>query len=147
MSWRRLSGSAVASSTSIAVEALLHRVGRALAAPLRLVGVERLEIAADRSTLIAPFGQRRLVLVGHGGAVALCGHGAHPIDAMPDRLIWAVSGRRGAPRRLRAMARPRRPTAEAPIHRALGLTDDEADADRRGSSGARPTTSSWPCTR
>ena len=40
----------------------------------------------------------------------------------------AVSEPPEPPRRLRPMARSRPPAAEVPLHRALGLTDDEADA-------------------
>ena len=40
---------------------------------------------------------------------------------------------------------PARSPAEEPLHRALGLTDDEFDAV--GKILGRPrTTSSWPCT-
>ena len=44
-------------------QALLHGLGGALAPSLGLVGVERLEIAANRPTLIAAFGEGGLVLV------------------------------------------------------------------------------------
>ena len=44
-------------------EPLLHGLGGALAASLRLVRLQRFEIAPNGSTLIAAFGERRLVLI------------------------------------------------------------------------------------
>jgi hypothetical protein len=46
------------------LEPLADRIGSPAPAPLGLVSIESLEIAANGSTLLAPFGQRRLVLVG-----------------------------------------------------------------------------------
>src|SRR5207237_10714685 len=46
-------------------EALLHRVGRSLPAPLRLVGFQRFEITADGPSMIAALGKSLLVRVGH----------------------------------------------------------------------------------
>src|SRR5207244_2701238 len=50
---------------------LLDRFRRALAAPLRSVGLERLQVSADGPSLFAALGQSGLVTGGHGGFGAL----------------------------------------------------------------------------
>ena len=45
------------------------------------------------------------------------------------------------------MAADRSAVDDVPLHRALGLTDDEAAAIAGDPRARAPTTSSWPCTR
>ena len=72
--WSRSTGPAVPIDALDGGEALLDGIGGALPAPLGPVRVERLEVATDGSALSPTFGERVLVLVGHG---ALLGGWAH----------------------------------------------------------------------
>jgi hypothetical protein len=56
------------------LQALLDGFGGALAAALRLVGLESLEVGAHGASLRAPLGERRLVLIGHGAGLLLRSH-------------------------------------------------------------------------
>src|SRR3546814_15440731 len=53
-------------------QSLLDRFGRSLAAPLRLVGLERFEVPADRPPLLEAFGEGGIVLVGHWRVSSIC---------------------------------------------------------------------------
>ena len=138
-------------------QAPLYRIGSALAAAARLVGLQCFEVAADRSTLISTLGQCGLVFATHRCALACgLGHGRaayfavaadfhfatgdgdrnrievrpNRSDGSPERRASSptVSNREGAKR----VSRHGVPmTNDEPIHRALGLSDDEAAAVER----------------
>ena len=125
--------------------------------PLR-EAVQRLEVATDRQTLLAPFGQSGLVLLAHCPCLGLsflrshgpifvhfhrqckapgCGVFSPVILPNLGRLRNARLGqnprsdcrktlRRGAPRYGGSVAAD--PDDPGPLHRALGLTDDELAA-------------------
>src|SRR5690606_38662267 len=127
-------------------EALLQGFGAALAAPLGLVRLESFEVATNRPALLAAGGQRCLVLVTHGGSLASCLRHAAIIetnsrvritwchDALDQGIVapWAADMMyRARPWGVDGVAYARGVTAEQAIHRALGLTDDEAASIER----------------
>src|SRR5215207_9338834 len=99
------------------LESSLDGIWRALPASLWLVGLQRVEIPPDHATLGSSDGQRRFVVVRHLGlATRLRGHTNSQADRntkFKATTKWTMAGLYGG-------------WMAVPIHRALGLTDDEA---------------------
>ena len=158
MSSTFLIGDASGSAVSMAVEALLHRIRRALPAPLGLVLLERFEVVADRPPELPTLGERLLVLVGHlrlatrhdrlpylrcsiiglSSILPLPFRITTPDTENVNRLVGSTQYRliRRSFDRVRVRSVPDRTAssvvsiamAETPLHRQLGMTDDELAA-------------------
>ena len=127
-------------------EPLLHRVGGALPAALRAALLERLEVLAHGAAVGATLGERGLVLrrSSWSSFAAMCvvllrGNTGCRVATIPDDGASPRYCRDGDGRRSRAIGpiRPEKATPmpvgstsmdHEPLHRQLGLTDDELRA-------------------